>query len=356
MRTKPHLLLLLTILTTASLSAQSPEWIRPRGVGDALIWGRKDGIVFGLPSDGGLPGPRGLIRVGTIDKSTGRAKLLNYIAIEPVTAGNEPRGDRMGFSELESSGLDKGMQGARLWVGNETSAKPNRKGKLQTIRRGDHSVEVLSVRIEIERFTENGAHVYLLLSIASDHPNELRLAAYPYPDSKPLDEMTFTATMGAYERLRLLWLKNTIVDSRKLYSAYSGPDFAEEDTYPVAQMLRDSNGNPIALCTSSEQAPSSGRNPQAKPHWYYDGPRIAQYWRIDAKDVQPNLRVRVNGRHTYWQSDDAIPGGTSFENFELRETFRPGQSFIFGISNIEPYNWIPPLANLGTTPQLDSAN
>ncbi len=32
------------------------EWIRPHKRSDPLIWGRKDGIVLGIPSRGGLPG------------------------------------------------------------------------------------------------------------------------------------------------------------------------------------------------------------------------------------------------------------------------------------------------------------
>ncbi|WP_263357847.1 hypothetical protein [Acidicapsa ligni] len=360
MKLRLHLLILLTALFAPSIFAQSSDWVRPAKAGDPLIWGRKDGIVFGLPSPGGMPGPRGLIRIGTIDRSTGEANLLNFVAVEPATKGKKLRGDRMGFSELEKSKLDHGMNGARLWVSASSSADmaasqqvQNVSGTIETKHEDGHDVEILSVRVEIERFTQNGAHVYLLLSIRSDHPDEVRFAAYPYSDSKPLDEVVFTATMGAYERLRLLWLKNRVVDSRKLYDPYAGYDFAEKDTYPLQEMLRDSQGNPIALCTSSERTPSQSRNPDAKANWYYAGPRITQYWTIPAKDIAPNLRVRVNGRHTYWQSKNEIPGGTTFENFELREQFSPGQTFIFGVSQNEPFAWKPALTDLGPEAHLE---
>jgi len=298
-----------------------------------------------------MPGPRGLVRIGTFDRQSGRVRLLNYIAIEPVTKGKKARGDRMAFSELEKSRLDPGQRGARLWVSSADSSTIA--GHLIHESGMPSGVETLSVRVEVERFPQNGAHLYAILSIRSDRPNELRLSAYPYPDSKPIDEMTFTATMGAYERLRYLWLDDRVIDSRKLYSTYAGYDFAESDPYPMADMLHDGEGNPIALCTSSEAVPSASRNPQASANWFYDGPRITQFWKVPAKDAQPNLRVRVNGRHTYWQSKAAIPGGTSFENFELRQTFSPGQTFIFGISFDEPSAWHPSLLHLAQPPRLE---
>jgi len=350
---RPVFLFLLVLMAIPPLSAQDANWVRPRKAGDPLIWGRTDGIVFGLPSEGGMRGPRGLIRVGTMDGATGTAMLLNFIAVEPATQGKKPRADRMGFSELEKSRLDKGKFGARLWVANSgANVEPNG-GTISKEYRDGHEVETLSIRIEIERFTQNRAHVYLILTMDSDHPNELRLSAFPYEDSRPLEEVVFTATMGAYERLRFLWLKDEVVDSRKLYANYTGYDFAEAEAYPAESMLRDQQGNPIALCTSSERTPSLARNSQAGPNWYYDGPRMTQYWTIPAKDEAPNLRVRVNGRYAYWKSKNVIPGGTTFENFELRQTFHPGQTFIFGVSRKEPSEWMPPLTNLPANPESE---
>ena len=51
-----------------------------------------------------------------------------------------------------------------------------------------------------------------------------------------------------------------------------------------------------------------------------------------AAEVSENLVCAVNGRFVYWGSKRPIPGGISFENFELREPFRSGQTFIFGIT------------------------
>ena len=44
---------------------------------------------------------------------------------------------------------------------------------------------------------------------------------------------------------------------------------------------------------------------------------------------------------TYWMSDRPIPGGIAFENFELREPFRSGQTFGFGITRQSPLALVP---------------
>jgi hypothetical protein len=59
------------------------------------------------------------------------------------------------------------------------------------------------------------------------------------------------------------------------------------------------------------------------------GQAATQFWR--APD-QRDLVARVNARNTYWASHAAIPGGASFENFELEAPFRAGQEFVFGIT------------------------
>ena len=44
----------------------------------------------------------------------------------------------------------------------------------------------------------------------------------------------------------------------------------------------------------------------------------------------------VSGRYCYWASEAPIPGGISYENFELLEPFRQGATFVFGIEPVEP--------------------
>ena len=329
--------------------AAESQWILPNKPGDPLLWGRRDGVVFGLPSDGGLPGPRGLIRIGVISAKTGTPELLNFIAIEPVVAGRKKRGDRMAFSELEPSNLDAGLQGKRLWVGVVDSASPSPGNfALSSFLSPDGAtrIEKLTVRIEVERFTANHAHVYLVASMESEHPEEVRMTVYRYEDSPVIEELTLTATMGNYERLRWLWLKNQVIDSRKLYRSYKGEDFAERGSYPSKDMLKTKDGDAIVFCTSNEATPESNPDFQAKDHWRYRLGRLTQYWRVPKADIERNLRVRVNGRRVYWNSHDLIAGGVAFENFEVREKYKPGQSFIFGAVAKEPWEILPPIPDL----------
>lgn len=330
-------LVFLIAVLSADAVAQDIQWVRPAKAGDPLIWGRRDGIIFGLFSPGGIEGPRGLIRVGLFTPGTKDPQLLNFIAVEPVVRGIGSRSSRMAYSELEMSQLDPGQHGKRMWVHREADEKHDSvSGTLQTLHSGKTTAERLSVRIDVERFTKNGAHVYLIVSIDSDHPDELRLATYAEKDSPPLDELTVTATMGNYERLRLLWLKDRVVDSRKLFANYTGGGFTEDQNYPLTEMLRSRDNDAIVFCTSNEPDPRKTQGNDSA-HWIYTLPKITQYWRVPNHDIQPDLRVRVNARRVYWASTAPILGGIAFENFEVRQRFVPGQTFIYGITRQEPW-------------------
>ncbi|SNS83254.1 hypothetical protein SAMN05421770_102494 [Granulicella rosea] len=319
----------------AQESPQESPWIRPASPDAPLIWGRRDGVVFGLPSPGGIRGPRGLIRVGPWSKGDLQNELLNFIAVEPIVAGAGNRYNRAAFSELEMSELDPGQQGKRLWV--DGGGGPDAyKGKLETIHVGRGTVERLSVRIDIERFTINGAHVYLIASIDSDQRDEVRLSVFAEKDSPPLQEIGVSATMGNYERLRLLWLNGSVESSWQLFGDYMGNRFVEGGSYPLPQLLRNNDGDAVVYATSDEADPGASPG-NATAHWPYTLPKLTQYWRIPGYEVQPDLRARVNARRVYWNSDEPVPGGIAFENFETRQRYIPGQSFIFGVSTKNPW-------------------
>ena len=352
----PYLSLLLpwaVLLAGARGSAQSAEWVRPQKSGDPLIWGRRDGIVFGLSSAGGIRGPRGLIRIGLFTPDTTVPQLLNFIAVEPVVTGVGQRKDRMAFSELEMSELDPGLQGKRMWVEPDHKHKKNfAGGTLETLRAGRATIERLSVRIDVEQFSMNGAHVYLIASIDSDQPKQLRLSAFAEKDSAPLDELALTATMGNYERLRLLWLKGRVEQSRKLFADYTGDAFVEQQSYPLTDMLRSGEGDAIVFCTSDEADPRTSKGNDTA-HWVYPLPKLTQYWLVPGHDVEPDLRVRVNARRVYWASTAPVLGGIAFENFEVRERYVPGQTFIFGITEQEPWVFYRGLTPLMQPPAVD---
>jgi hypothetical protein len=316
-------------------------WVRPKDASGPLIWGRRDGLVFGLPSPGGMRGPRGLIRVGVIGKN-GEAELINFIAVEPVAKGLGSRFSRMAFSELEMSELDAGTRGKRLWTASLD--------ELTTLPAKPKPIERLSVRIEVEPFTANRAHVYVIASVYSDRPHELELAVHHYDDSAPIEELTLTATMGNYERLRYLWLKDRVVDSRELYAGYGGDGFVDKENYPRDEMLSHGDGDALALATTNEDDPADVEV-TARPSWTYRSVRLTQYWRVPAVAIQPDLRVKVNGRRVYWASTTPIPGGLSFENFEVRQRYAPGQIFIFGLTQKQPWEFEPGIPRLAARPK-----
>lgn len=337
-------------LVTQTTQGQESQWVRPLKPGDALTWGRRDGVVFGLISSGGMRGPRGLIRIGIFATGSVEPQLLNFIAVEPVIKGSSLRPDRMAFSELEQSTLDPGQRGKRMWVHQDSAAKyADIGGRLEKLHTGSKTFERLTVRIDVERFTANGAHVYVIASIDSLHPMEVRLTPYAEPDSGPLQELTTTATMGNFERLRLLWLKDRVIDSRTLFAEYSGTDFIEKDNYPLGEILRTEEGDAIVFCTPSESSPRDTPGSETA-HWVYPLPRFTQYWRVPANDVQPDLRARVNARRVYWQSKTPVFGGIAFENFEVRQRYVAGQSFIFGLTQLQPWQFYRGPAHLQSQP------
>jgi hypothetical protein len=57
-----------------------------------------------------------------------------------------------------------------------------------------------------------------------------------------------------------------------------------------------------------------------------------QGWRVP--EPSDDLRVLVNGRWAYWASAAPVPGGVSYENFEVVEPFRDGQELVYWV---EPF-------------------
>jgi hypothetical protein len=198
----------------------------------------------------------------------------------------------------------------------------------------------------VEPFSANGAHVLVTATMSRDRPNELQLSVNAYPESPPIEELTLTATMGNFEKLRVLWLKDRLVRSDQLYADYREDNFVELENYMLDKMLRTAAGDAIVFATSNEASPSSVFSKTAAPHWHYQLPRLTQYWEVQRNQIEPDLRVRVNGRRVYWASHDPIPGGPAFENFEVRQRYRPGQAFIFGLTTEEPWQFRPLIPHL----------
>lgn len=324
--------------------ANSPvHWIRPETEKSPPMWGIHEGIVVGLwpaaiekTGQNGEGGPRGLLRIGY--DHNGVVYLINFIAVEPVVNGD------MEFSEVSPSSVD-GHLGKQFWASdtvNNSGFTPlaNTRGVISHPDPDHPEVEELSLYVFMEKFLD-GANPYLKLTIRSDKPGELGLQILNRPNSAAMERCALTATMGNYSRLRRLYLKDTVIDSRKLFAAYDDIEFDEKEPYPYTEMLKAKNGDLYTFATPSEKFNELTAWPyQPKSNWRYRPPfELMQYWRVDSGGYDHSLKVRVNGRAKYWAggSDDKskyldIPGGPAFENFELRENYHAGQKFYFGLS------------------------
>jgi len=332
--------------TTAQVISQVP-WIRPDNAQSPPVWGIHNGLVVGLwpaAPEKGIPdadgGPRGLLRIGFEYKGT--IHLINYMAIEPLVDGD------MEFSEVSPSRVD-GRWGKLFWAAdtleaNGFSPHANTRGSITHPDPLHPEIEQLSLYVFIEQFLD-GAHPYFKLTIRSDHPGELGIQIFNYSNSAAMQRCALTATMGNYSRLRLLYLKDKVIDSRKLFAGYDDIEFAEKEPYPQNQLLRNGKGDYLICAESNEtfnELSSWPQQPVYLANWawrYRPFYKLTQYWRIDSASADPSLQARVNGRVKYWAGDShdqrnymAIPGGPAFENFELREDYHPGQKFYFGLS------------------------
>lgn len=342
-------ILFLLIICNFSIAQISTgvQWIRPDNESAPPVWGIHNGIVVGLwpasiekNGQNEEGGPRGLLRIGYEYK--GSVYLINYIAVEPVVNGD------MEFSEVSPSQVD-GKWGKFFWAGDSanTSGFKASAGTRGIITHPDAlhpETEQLSIFVFMEKFID-GAHPYLKLTIRSDAPGELGIQIFNHEKSAVMERCALTATMGNYSRLRLLYLKDKIIDSRKLFTGYNDIEFAEKEPYQAEQMLNDKKGSLIIIAEPNETFNELASWPQepaylAGWHWRYRPfYKLTQYWRVDSGGYDKSLQVRVNGRAKYWSggSDDKskymdIPGGPAFENFELRENYHSGQKFYFGLS------------------------
>jgi hypothetical protein len=320
------------LLTAAPLFLCSPaaaEFVHPRKAGDPLLYGVKNGITVALHPAGldarERGGPRGLIRVGY--QEGGKYYLINYIAVEPLV------GSAQGFSELEKGG--DGQPGKRFWVGDSlkdggVGKMGNRAGRIQDTPAG----QVLSFVLHVEPFA-NGARPVLEVSLFEKDPHRVQFRTFAGAGGKPMRRCVLTATMGNQSRCRFLCLKSKAVFAPDLYAGYTGNGFVEKGAYPLAELWQTKGGDVVAAITPDEFEPREVW-PLPNDWWHHDGKWMAQFWLKRKGTYDRSLQCRVNGRRVYWAGTVPIPGGIAYENFELREDFRPGQEVWFGYTTQSP--------------------
>jgi len=230
--------------------SRAAEWIRPETADARPLWGLTNGIRIGLHP---MRGPRGLMRVYTPYLGQNDERVINYIAVEPIVAGQRERG----LSELEHSKLDDAA-GKRFWsIDDPHDLQPRTD---TTVSHGElidaNGAQTLRVWIAIEPY-DNGAHVYLRLDFRADRPHEFAIATFEAEDSKPLDRCIVSATMGNYARLRELHLADgKIATAQQLWPNYKADGFAPHEKFPLAQLQRTPAGGAIVTATPDEAHPA----------------------------------------------------------------------------------------------------
>lgn len=315
------------------------SWILPAEGKPAMpVWGHANGIIVGLAP---LPGPRGLIRIYTPYLEYEFAEVVNFIAFEPIPKGNEHRG----FSELEMSSIDEGERGKRFWSSDDSTAilpldvvYPAR-GVIEKVS----GEETLTLYVFSEPF-DNGSKVYVRLRFFESRPYEFEITTNTYSGSVDLDYFITTATMGNKARLRTLFLKEGQKSSLELWPDYKDIHFTSHEYFSQREMIRDKKGNVYFIAAPNEKDYSKAvYAPGTHSHWKYSGKHATQYWIKENPDN--NLNGLVSGRFTYWASEAPIPGGVSFENFELKSPFKNGERFVFGITPLSPQQFIKQIQN-----------
>jgi len=305
-------------------------WIQPaQGKPAVPIWGHANGITVGLAP---LPGPRGLIRIYTPYLGLETGDVMNFIALEPIPKGSEHRG----FSELEMSTLDEGRRGKRFWSSNDNSATSplSEEYPARGVVENIGGEETLTLYVFSEPF-DNGAKVHVRLRFYESRPYEFEISTYTYDDSVDLDYFITTATMGNKARLRTLHLKDGKKSSLEIWSDYNDIHFTPHAVFSVNDMIRDETGKAYFIAIPNERDyTGTVYAPETANNWRFKGIFATQYW--IKEQPTDDLQGLVNGRFVYWAGRAPIPGGVSYENFELKEPFKNGSSFIFGITPEEP--------------------
>jgi hypothetical protein len=317
--------LLITILATDDPAppVEDGPWIRPADSDLAEpIWGHRDGLRIGLwPT----PGPRGLLRIYAPYLDQPRLRVINFIAVEPIVTRGR------GLSELERSARDR--RPGKVFESSdelEGAPQPPTSPARGRVVRLDDGTEALTVFIHVEPF-ENGARPIIQLIFRADRPREVELRVHSAPGGAAMKSCILTATMGNFARLRNVWLRDEVVHASQVWPDFRADNwgFSPHETWPLDR-LRIDGDEAIVAATTDEADPSKAEydNDVAR-HWHYVGRPATQYWRAP---VQDGLVARVNGRAVYWASKARIPGGVSFENFEMEAPFQAGQRFTFGVT------------------------
>ncbi|MEL7425449.1 MAG: hypothetical protein AAFN81_20840 [Bacteroidota bacterium] len=318
-------------LPAEQVSAVPHAWRQPKP-GGVPIWGHANGLQIGIAP---TRGPRGLLRLYAPYLGHQEEKMLNFFALEPIASGETQRS----FSELEPSAVDD--QAGKIFVSSDAppagafaANTPMAQGRIAQI----DGTETLTVFIRSEPFA-NGAEVYVRIRFFADQPQEVEVQTFATATSVPLDYLILTATMGNFARLRELRLRDTILHAGGIWPHYQGLHFTNHYRVSFTEMLQDEQGNAYFIAAPDEVDPTAANYASTtNDHWKYYGQVATQYWKLN--NPAPTTEGLVNGRYVYWASHSLIPGGISFENFEIKRPYRLGDTYTFGVVPRSASGWL----------------
>lgn len=295
-----------------------------------MVWGLQNGIRVGINLN---PESRirGLLYIFTPYLEHPDYYVTNFIAMEPVPTGS---GNVRGFSEMEMSSID-GKQGKILWSSDDDVLTEEDKGGIaRGVVAGRRGHRTLTVYVFCEPFA-SGPDVYVRLRFHEDRPYEFEISTFARESSVPLDYFIVTSTMGNKERLRNLYLRDSLVNSKELWPGFSSSDFASHKYFPAEGMLRTRDGKERWVIAAPDEEDPSSEPCEGFSGWAWKGMKASQYWRFSSSIT--GAECIVNGRATYFLSKNPLPGGgIAYENFEIRAPFREGDSFFFGVTPLTP--------------------
>lgn len=292
----------------------SDGWILPENNDNNYVWGIANGIAFGVQKNskppqmdnapGGTWAP-GLIYVMFTDE-TGKTYFFNYL----------------GFSILGKNGLDQSEAEKIVFTPVSTKAE------------GD----ILTVVFETSNFDKNKIPLNVALKIDKNKPREIEIStSNPMQDSKPVIYIHVSATAGNLGRIRDLYLRDEVVNSKDLYAGEQPGNgcFYAIKLFDLDRLKADSSG--IIVYAGNDESGWVGEwGSDVAP--YYNKPKFYQYWRKYSGSYKPDLIVTVNGRDHYFSgfinpcNGKEVSGGVAYENFDMLEKYYDGQKFWFGYS------------------------
>lgn len=120
-------------------------------------------------------------------------------------------------------------------------------------------------------------------------------------------------------------MKNETINAIELYknSSKGAAGFFPWEEWPLSAMNMIGNDASVSWPSPIEDGRTIQYADNVPKFWKYDdGVPNKQTWR--KPNPSQDLMVRVNGREEFWNPPHFpnIPGGTSYENIEMKESFR----------------------------------